>query len=249
MILTRCTSTTTLFWLLTVLNLASCHYICGLYCLFLSVFLLHLLCTSISLCLPGKTCFYLNHAVLCTYVSLCLYVFTNADKSPGYNVSNECFCKPLICLRFTSVANLAYRIHSHCAYVCLLAPCLIAFNKAAKWARGVKTIFSWLCSDQNRYFKPNHDAILTLTKWLLCLGINTALTQKRNRKSNPILMFPFCTETYLAHNYSGDCADHMSFFVKHFGAKTCLRLKCLHTQDKLGFLLGWWVKHKLFQTH
>lgn len=126
---------------------------------------------------------------------------------------------------------------------------LIAFNKAAKWARGVKTIFSWLCSDQNRYFKPNHDAILTLTKWLLCLGINTALAQKRNRKSNPILMFPFCTETYLAHNYSGDCADHMSFFVKHFGAKTCLRLKCLHTQDKLGFLLGWWVKHKLFQTH
>lgn len=123
MILTRCTSTTTLFWLLTVLNLASFHYICGLYCLFLSVFLLHLLCTSISLCLPGKTCFYLNHAVLCTYVSLCLYVFTNADKSPGYNVSNECFCKPLICPRFTSVANLAYRIHSHCAYVCLLAPC------------------------------------------------------------------------------------------------------------------------------
>ena len=34
----------------------------------------------------------------------------------------------------------------------------------------IRRISRCVCGDQSRYFKPNHDVLLTLTKWFLCLN-------------------------------------------------------------------------------
>ena len=97
---------------------------------------------------PGK------HAVWILWMSPCTLLFVHM-----YIIG--------LCTIFTDVQNVSRHIFQHFTCEIFMASNLV-------FLRRPQNISSHFCGHQNRYFKPNHDVFLNLTKWFLSLTLTRA---------------------------------------------------------------------------
>ena len=88
-------------------------------------------------------------------------------------------------------------------------------------------IYSCVCGDQNRYFLPNHDVFLNLTKWLLCLNLTRAnakccdwkIFENWSYMNMMFYLFPWFWGTYIFRQLG--CLWILSGIL-------CVSLSCVH---------------------